>query len=369
MRLETEILQGLNPAQREAVEAIEGPLLIVAGPGSGKTRVITHRIAYLIRVCGISPHRILAVTFTNKAAREMKDRLQRLVGTRTDQMTVGTFHAFCAAILRRDGKYIGLDSNFTIYDDEDQRNLLKQAMELADTDPRSFPPRAIQSVISRAKCLMLDSHALSLNYKSYFEEQAAKVYQRYEELITRNNGVDFDDLLLKAVQILQVVSGRLAKSDTRINHDLAHTCLGGLARSLPEEGLEIFDDILVGDLFLHRQGRTQHMHQHYRCFASRRHGHHPGVSQSGYIVNDRGSQPQAFFRHIGLKGVDGNRHAEFWYEPLDDRLDPPQFVLGGERLRAGTCALSSHIDDIGALAGHLLRMFDGSVDSEETAAI
>ena len=220
MRLETEILQGLNPAQREAVEAIEGPLLIVAGPGSGKTRVITHRIAYLIRVCGISPHRILAVTFTNKAAREMKDRLQRLVGTRTDQMTVGTFHAFCAAILRRDGKYIGLDSNFTIYDDEDQRNLLKQAMELADTDPRSFPPRAIQSVISRAKCLMLDSHALSLNYKSYFEEQAAKVYQRYEELITRNNGVDFDDLLLKAVQILRNHPEALTRYQRRYVHIL-----------------------------------------------------------------------------------------------------------------------------------------------------
>ena len=139
MSLQTAILEGLNPSQREAVEAIDGPLLIVAGPGSGKTRVITHRVAYLVRVCGINPHRILAVTFTNKAAREMKDRLQRLVGTRADQLTVGTFHAFCAAVLRRDGKHVGLDSSFTIYDDEDQMNLVKQAMEQVQLDPKGLP--------------------------------------------------------------------------------------------------------------------------------------------------------------------------------------------------------------------------------------
>ncbi len=201
--MNVDVLQGLNPAQREAVEVIDGPLLIVAGPGSGKTRVITHRVAYLMRVCGISPYRILAVTFTNKAAREMKERLQRLVGTRADQLSVGTFHAFCAVLLRREGKHIGLDSSYTIYDDEDQMNLLKQAMEQADIDPRRYPPRAIQGVISGAKCLLMDSHSLSLNRKSYFEEQAAKVYQRYEELLARNNGVDFDDLLLKAVQLLR----------------------------------------------------------------------------------------------------------------------------------------------------------------------
>ena len=198
-----DILEGLNPAQREAVETIEGPLMIVAGPGSGKTRVITHRVAYLMRVCGVSPHRVLAVTFTNKAAREMKDRLHRLVGTRADQLSMGTFHAFCAGLLRREGKHIGLDSSFTIYDDEDQMNLLKQAMEQAGIDPKQYAPRAIQGVISRAKCLIMDSDSLARNYQSYFEEQASKVYQRYEELLGRNNGVDFDDLLLKAVQLLR----------------------------------------------------------------------------------------------------------------------------------------------------------------------
>ncbi len=220
MTTDTEILEGLNPAQREAVEAIDGPLLIVAGPGSGKTRVISHRVAYLIRVCGISPYRILAVTFTNKAAREMKDRLQRLVGTRVDQLSVGTFHGFCAGLLRRDGRHVGLDSNFSIYDDEDQMGLLKQAMEDADLDPKRYPPRAIHGVISRAKSLLISSQSLSLNPQGYFEEQAAKVYQRYEEHLARNNAVDFDDLLLKAVHLLRNNPEVLTKYQRRYLHIL-----------------------------------------------------------------------------------------------------------------------------------------------------
>src|SRR5512140_2462131 len=115
----TEILASLNPAQKEAVEAIQGPVLILAGPGSGKTRVITHRVAYLVKVCGISPHRIMAVTFTNKAAREMKDRLHVLLGDRLSQLTVGTFHAICARILRIEAESAGLDARFVIYDDDD----------------------------------------------------------------------------------------------------------------------------------------------------------------------------------------------------------------------------------------------------------
>ena len=215
-----EILEGLNPAQREAVETIDGPLLIVAGPGSGKTRVISHRVAYLIRVCGVSPYRILAVTFTNKAAREMKDRLQGLVGTRADQLSVGTFHAFCASLLRRDGKHMGLDPGFSIYDDEDQMNLLKQAMELADLDPKRYAPRAVHGVISRAKSLLLDPQSLSLNHESYFEEQAAKAYQRYQELLARNSAVDFDDLLMKTVQLLRNHPEVLEKYRRRFLHVL-----------------------------------------------------------------------------------------------------------------------------------------------------
>ena len=198
-----EILEGLTTAQREGVEAIEGPVLIVAGPGSGKTRVITHRIAYLMRVCGISPHRIMAATFTNKAAREMRSRLQRLVGTRSDSLTVGTFHAFCAMLLRRDGGFVGVEPNYTIYDDEDQLGLIKQAMGLAELDPKQFPARAVHGVISRAKSTLLDSRGLAQHQQNYFEERCARVYHQYEELLARNNAVDFDDLLLKSVQLLQ----------------------------------------------------------------------------------------------------------------------------------------------------------------------
>jgi DNA helicase-2/ATP-dependent DNA helicase PcrA len=196
-------LEGLNPAQRKAVETADGPLLIVAGPGSGKTRVVTHRIAYLVRVSEVSPYRIAAVTFTNKAAREMRDRLQRLVGARSDALTVGTFHAFCALLLRRDGSRIGLPSNYTILDADDQLALIKQSMELAEVDAKQSPPQAIRSVISRAKSVLLDSRGLAATAENYFEEQCSRVYHHYEELLARNNAVDFDDLLMRAVQLLQ----------------------------------------------------------------------------------------------------------------------------------------------------------------------
>ncbi|MCK4843795.1 MAG: UvrD-helicase domain-containing protein, partial [Dehalococcoidia bacterium] len=131
-----DILTTLNPAQRQAVEAIQGPVLILAGPGSGKTRVITHRVAYLVKLCGVQPHRIMAVTFTNKAAREMRDRLGQLLGQAAEALTLGTFHAICARILRREGQAIGLDSGFVIYDEDDQLTLMKQAMEELNLDPK-----------------------------------------------------------------------------------------------------------------------------------------------------------------------------------------------------------------------------------------
>ena len=204
---ERELTDGLNPAQVDAVLHTEGPLLIVAGPGSGKTRVITHRIAYLARAHGVSPYAIAAVTFTNKAAREMGERIQGLLGDGSGAaIFAGTFHAFCARLLRRYGEGVGLEANYTIYDADDQFSFIKQGMELAEVDPKRYNPRAVQSVISKGKSLLLDSTGLTRQAQSeddYFAEVAARVYRHYEELLARNNAVDFDDLLLRAVQLLR----------------------------------------------------------------------------------------------------------------------------------------------------------------------
>ena len=202
----SDILAGLNDAQAEAVITTEGPLLIVAGPGSGKTRVVTHRIAYLVRDSRVPPYRIAAVTFTNKAAREMRDRIEGLQVPDAGSVFAGTFHAFCARLLRRNGEGVGLDPNYTIYDSDDQLGLIKKAMQLADVDEKRNPPRAIQSTISRAKSLLMGSEGLARQAQldgDYFEELAARVYHHYEELLGRSNAVDFDDLLMRAVQLLQ----------------------------------------------------------------------------------------------------------------------------------------------------------------------
>jgi DNA helicase-2/ATP-dependent DNA helicase PcrA len=211
-----DILADLNPAQKEAVEAINGPVLILAGPGSGKTRVITHRVAYLVRVVGVNPRRIMAVTFTNKAAREMEARLNRLASTSVKDLTLGTFHAICARILRQDGKAIGVDKKFVIYDDDDQISIIKRSLQDIALDPKQFAPRALQEVISSAKSQMLLPADLST--RSYFEEVTKRVYERYQELLTASNALDFDDLLLKAVLLFRQNPEILARYQSRYLH-------------------------------------------------------------------------------------------------------------------------------------------------------
>ena len=214
----TDILSELNPKQREAAETIEGPLLIVAGPGSGKTRVIIYRIAYLVRVCGVSPHRIAAVTFTNKAAREMQQRLALLLGSVARDLTVSTFHSFCARLLRQNGEVIGLDRNFVIYDDADQIELIKRGMRDVDVDPKQFSPRAIQSAISGAKSQLLDSRGFALRRESYFDEIVSRIYDRYEELLAQSAAADFDDLLLKTHFMVTNFPDVAHKYDARYVH-------------------------------------------------------------------------------------------------------------------------------------------------------
>jgi len=189
----------LNPPQRQAVEAISGPVLILAGPGSGKTRVISHRIAYLIRECGISAHRIMSVTFTNKAAREMEDRLGKLVAGSLRDLTMGTFHAICARILRRHGKAININPNFVIYDDGDQLSLIKRNFHDLGLDPKQYNPRSILGAISAAKNALLTPEEYKLRAKSHIESVIVSVYQKYQELLVSSQALDFDDLLMDTV--------------------------------------------------------------------------------------------------------------------------------------------------------------------------
>ncbi len=213
-----DILADLNPAQKQAVEAPDGPLLILAGPGSGKTRVITHRIAYLIRVRGVSPHRIMAVTFTNKAARELKERLSHLVSAALPELTVGTFHAICARILRKDGQAIGVEPHFVIYDDQDQLSLIKRTMQGLNLDPKQYAPGSIVAAISAAKSQTWTPAEYMTRSRSYFDEVVGRVYEQYQTLLDESSAVDFDDLLMKTVHLFRAHPDVIGSYQSRYLH-------------------------------------------------------------------------------------------------------------------------------------------------------
>src|SRR5205823_13134153 len=196
------LLDSLNPVQQQAVTHTEGPLLILAGAGSGKTRVLTHRVAYLLEK-GVPGGRILAVTFTNKAAREMKDRIRRLVGARAFDSWIGTFHATCARILRHDGAAIGLDPNFVVFDDTDQVALTKECLAELDISDEEYKPRVVLSAISRAKEQLLDPDAYRRTQSGAFEEVVGRVYRLYQQKLATNRALDFDDLIAVSVRLLK----------------------------------------------------------------------------------------------------------------------------------------------------------------------
>jgi DNA helicase II / ATP-dependent DNA helicase PcrA len=198
------LLEGLNEPQREAVTHREGPLLILAGAGSGKTRVLTHRIAHLVRTELARPGEILAITFTNKAAQEMRERVELLVGRRTRAMWVMTFHSACARMLRSEAPRLGYTKQFTIYDAADSRRLIKRCIEDLDIDPKRFTPRAIQAQISDAKNKLRDAEAYRELVGSFFEQTVADVFELYERETHRMNAMDFDDLLVRAVNVLEL---------------------------------------------------------------------------------------------------------------------------------------------------------------------
>ncbi|HVS29675.1 MAG TPA: UvrD-helicase domain-containing protein, partial [Solirubrobacteraceae bacterium] len=198
------LLEGLNPPQRDAVMHGEGPLLILAGAGSGKTRVLTHRIAYLVHTGAARPDEILAITFTNKAAQEMRERVELLVGRRTRAMWVMTFHAACARMLRSEAPRLGYTKTFSIYDQADSRRLIKRCLDELSIDPKRFTPAAIGTQISAAKNQLRAADDYRELVSSFFEQTVADVYELYERELHRFNALDFDDLLVRAVNVLEL---------------------------------------------------------------------------------------------------------------------------------------------------------------------
>jgi ATP-dependent DNA helicase UvrD/PcrA len=198
-----EYLADLNMVQQEAVLATEGPLLVIAGAGSGKTRVLTHRVAHLISACGVKPNEILAITFTNKAAEEMRTRLEGLLGNVARAIWILTFHAACGRILRREAPRLGYRSNFTIYDQADQVRLVKQCLEDLERDPKRFVPRGIHAQISNAKNQLIGPDDYMSRVDSFYDQTVAEVYTLYQKRLHTSNAVDFDDLLMLTVEVLE----------------------------------------------------------------------------------------------------------------------------------------------------------------------
>ncbi len=200
-----ELLNRMNDEQRAAVQATEGPLLIMAGAGSGKTRVLTHRIAYLIKEKSVNPYNILAITFTNKAAKEMKARVDQLIGPEAEAVWISTFHSMCVRILRRDIDRIGIERNFTILDPTDQRSVMKDVLKQENLDPKKYEPRSLLAQISNLKNDLKTPEDAEREANDFMAMTTAKVYKRYQNILLRNHALDFDDLIMTTLQLFERV--------------------------------------------------------------------------------------------------------------------------------------------------------------------
>ncbi|HET9654165.1 MAG TPA: UvrD-helicase domain-containing protein, partial [Kineosporiaceae bacterium] len=216
------LLEGLNPQQREAVLHSGSPLLIVAGAGSGKTRVLTHRIAHLLAARGVRPGQVLAITFTNKAAAEMRERVSALVGPRAATMWVSTFHSSCVRILRREATRVGLRSNFSIYDAADSQRLMSLVCRELDLDPKRYPPRAFSNQVSNLKNELVDEETFAAKSGdgTHTERMLAEAYTGYQRRLRQSNALDFDDLIMTTVNILQAFPDVAAHYRRRFRHVL-----------------------------------------------------------------------------------------------------------------------------------------------------
>lgn len=215
-----QLLEGLNEPQRRAVEVASGPVLVLAGAGSGKTRVLTHRVAFLIAAHGVRPHEILAITFTNKAAGEMKERIESLVGPIARTMWISTFHSACARILRKEAQRLGYQRNFTIYDAADQVRLVRRCLKELNLDDKRFPPRGIHAVISSAKNQLIGAEEFAGMTEDFFDDTVAQTYRLYQTKLFANNAMDFDDLMVRTVELFQNFPDRLEHYQSAFHHIL-----------------------------------------------------------------------------------------------------------------------------------------------------
>src|SRR3990172_4520941 len=213
-----DILNGLNPQQTQAVTAPPGPTLVLAGPGSGKTRVLTHRIAYLVGQLGVPPHKIMAVTFTNRAAHEMKSRVETLLAGNLRGLSIGTFHSLCARFLRREAAHLPVTADFVIFDESDQLALVKQVVKDLNLNHKQYQPQKLLNRISAAKNELVGPEAYAAS--TYFAEITKRVYARYQHALTANNALDFDDLLMRVAQLFDEHPEVLTKYQRYYEHIL-----------------------------------------------------------------------------------------------------------------------------------------------------
>src|SRR5712664_3082908 len=242
------LLARLNPPQQEAVTHGDGPLLIFAGAGSGKTRVLTARIGYLIASHRVWPDRLLAVTFTNKAAKEMRSRVETLVGEPAQKMWVCTFHSTAVKILRREAQRIGIVPSFVIFDDDDTRAALKRVLDELRLDPKRYPIGSLSNAISQAKNELKGPNEYP--NRSYADEIVRRVYESYQDVLRRSGGLDFDDLIMKLVELFKTDEEVLAKWRDRFRHVLVEAChCTNHARYAPVKLLaqEYRNVVVVGD--------------------------------------------------------------------------------------------------------------------------
>jgi DNA helicase II / ATP-dependent DNA helicase PcrA len=214
-----DILKDLNPDQQKAVLQTDGPMIILAGAGSGKTRVLTYKVIYLIQEKNINPQNILMVTFTNKAAKEMKERIEKLTGS-GGKPIIGTFHSLCARIMRIEGKHIGFSEKFTIYDTQDTVDAIKQAMQMANVSVKDFKPYSVHSTISQAKNQLINELEYLNLARGYFQETVAKIYPFYQRILKENNAVDFDDLILRTIELFNKNPNILDKYQNKFQYIL-----------------------------------------------------------------------------------------------------------------------------------------------------